>query len=193
MRRVYVIRYFVPAVFAIYLGCSGVGGNSPQPAAPTVPETTPTATVGPLTGTWSGSMHITNPVRQPDIAVTATLDHAISNGQSMITGSVSVSNTSCFTATTLLVQAATFQAPSFSLDVPTANGTFHFSGRTLDSSTLDAQFEIRGGTCNGTRGAGVLGKQTPALKTGLVVFFQIDQRLVGGTYGGPLWVAPPTF
>ena len=136
----------------------------------------------------------TGPAGLSAFSVTATLNYTISSGQFTITGTFSFANTSCLPAATLPLQSATFQDPKFTLDVPTSNGTFHLFGSLPDATTLAAQFEIRGGTCDGASGTGTLTKQTaPVLGAGIRFSFKLDPRLQGGTYGGDVWVLPPTF
>jgi len=93
---------------------------------------------------------------------------------------------------TVTIQTASFQDPNFAFDVVTSNGTLHFSGRVNGANALDAEFQIRGGTCDGASASGTLTRQGSASgpSPGIRFSFKIPQ---GGKYGGELWVVVPSF
>lgn len=177
-------------IIAIQLGCSGVTGKSPAVPPPATPATT---SPGPLTGTWSGTLQITAGNLGPSsISLTASLQHNITNGQSSVTGAVGFTGSSCLPITTVSIQTASFQDPNFAFDVVTSNGTLHFTGGINGANTLDTEFQIRGGTCDGASATGTLTRQGSASGSspGIRFSFKIPQ---GGTYGGEVWVVVPSF
>jgi hypothetical protein len=186
---------YLPLLFAVCFGCSGVtgqpGGNTGPVGVTENPVPVAGSSVGPLAGTWSGPVQVTGaPAGQTAITVTTTLNHTINNGQSTITGGLTVAGSPCFAPETLAV-AADFTNPNLSLDVPTSNGVFHLVGQLAATTSIAAQVEIRGGTCDGTAGAGTLTKQTDSASLpGIRLAFKVPQ---GGTYGGDVWVSPSTF
>ena len=177
-------------IIAIQLGCGGVTGKS---SADPTPATPPTTSFGTLTGTWSGTLQITaGNLGQSSISLTASLQHNITNGQSSVMGAVGFTGSSCLPLSTVTIQTASFQDPNFAFDVVTSNGTLHFSGRVNGANALDAEFQIRGGTCDGASASGTLTRQGSASgpSPGIRFSFKIPQ---GGTYGGELWVVVPSF
>jgi hypothetical protein len=180
-------------IIAIQLGCGGVTGKSSADPTSATPPTTSSASAGPLTGTWSGTLQMTaGNLGQSSISLTASLQHDITNGQSSVMGAVGFTGSSCLPITTVTIQTASFQDPNFAFDVVTSNGTLHFSGRVNGSNALDVEFQIHGGTCDGASATGTLTRQGSASgpSPGIRFSFKVPQ---GGTYGGELWVVVPSF
>jgi hypothetical protein len=135
--------------------------NTPLSCGPIPALTTTGQQIESFSGTWKGTI---TSVSGPSATISATIVEAGagSSGFPVLSGSVTFSNSPCFTSGTL---AGNQTGPIFSGTISTTNGTLEIPqiGDSVISQVSGNQlffsYSVQGGTCNGDYAQGTLTRQ----------------------------------